>query len=565
MFAVVALLPLGGGVASAHAVLESTDPASGAVLAQSPRRVLLQFSEEVTLLPNGVQVYDPELDEVDRGSTGHLTGEPNVVGVRLKPDLPAGTYTVTYRVISADSHPVSGGFRFSVGHPSAAGAPAPAVSSGGGAGAGLMAAARWVGYAGAVLAVGAALVLLWLWPAGRSDRRARSLTWSGFMLLTLGAAGQFLIQGPYATGADLTEFANPALLSETISTRFGQAMLVRMGLLVLLAGWLSDVFDRGSVSSRRGAGASGAVLGIGVLLTMSLSGHAATADRVALSVAADLTHLIAMVLWLGGLALLTVCLLSRQRSAELAAALPGFSRLAMGCVTALVITGGYQAWRDVRYLPAFADTSFGLLLVAKMVVFLLLVALGDLARRWVARHYRPSSRAGAFGPALTAHAAGPEPAPVATSQGEPTTGAVRALRRGLSAETLIGTVVLALTAVLVGTRPAAEAYTPTYSTQVAAPGQRLQVSADPAHVGPTTLRVRLHQSRGQPAAVANVTASLTLPAQHIGPLPVTFHTGPHGATAKTQFPAAGDWLLNISVQTSPTQATTYQIRIPVIE
>jgi copper transport protein len=554
----------GTGLASAHAALESTTPTEGAVLARPPGRVLLRFGEAVRLPPSAVEVYDHDLREVDRGRPGHLTGRGDVVGVRLAPHLPAGTYTVTYRVISADSHPVSGGFRFSVGHPSAAAPAAQArTSHSGGSGAALMATARWAGYAGAMLGLGSLAVLLVWWPSGRRDRRARTLIWAGWGLLVVGGLGQLLVEGPYTAGKPVSALLEPSLLAGTISLRFGQVLLARLGLLVLLAGWLAVVLHRGG-RLRRPLAAGGLPMGLGVLLSFSLAGHAATGDLVALSVASDLAHLVAMSLWLGGLALLASCLLARRRAGDLAAVLPGFSRLATVCLAALVITGGYQTWRDVRYLPAFIHTTYGVLLMAKIGVVLCLAALGALAHRWVARYYRP--RTGLFSPALTAYARGAHPGPASSKRPTPTptATAVRGLRRGLAAETLVAAVVLALTAVLTGTAQAAEAYSPTYRTEVATAGRQLHVTAEPAHVGPATLTVALRDAGGTAVPVEKVTGSLTLPAEHVGPLPVSFHTHRAGASARTDFPTAGSWLLDISVQTSPTSAVTYRIRIPVV-
>lgn len=549
------------GVASAHAVLEHTTPSDGAVVPQAPARVVLRFGEAVTVPAGGVRVYDRQLHQVQQGRTGHPNGDDHRVGVRLAAKLPAGTYTVTWRAISADSHPVSGGFRFSIRHPSTAAKPSSTDVNSGGVGAGLLATARWAGYAGAALALGAVLVLLWFWPAGRGDRRARWLGWCGFAALALGSLAQLLLQGPYAAGMSLSRMADPALLGQTAATRFGQLLLLRLGLLILLAGWLADVFDPHSRSPRRVAACTGAVLGLAVLATMSAGGHAATGTLVAASVASDLAHLVAMTVWLGGLMLLSVCLLPRSRAGPLAAVLPMFSRLAMGCVAALVATGTYQTWRNVRYLPAFWNTTYGLLLVAKLAGVVGLLVLGELARRWVTRRYRAPA---ATSPGVLADAGGPGPARPATG-GAPSTssGGVRELRRGLAIELLTGAVVLALSAVLAGTAQAKQTYTPTFHTRVTTEAQRLTVIADPARKGPATVRVRLRTKAGAPVELAQVHGSLALPQRRVGPLPIRFHTGHTGATARTRFPTGGEWLLNLAVQTGPTAATTYQVHIPV--
>lgn len=101
--------------ASAHAVLVSSSPAAGTVLPNAPAEVVLTFSESVRKVPGKIRVLGPDGSRVDRG-------EPRFSGptVTISVDKAAtrGTFLVSYRVISADSHPVANGFTYSVGAPS---------------------------------------------------------------------------------------------------------------------------------------------------------------------------------------------------------------------------------------------------------------------------------------------------------------------------------------------------------------------------------------------------------------------------------------------------------------
>ncbi len=97
------------GVAAAHAVLVSTDPADGAELSRGPERVSATFNEQLQTSFAAMTVVGPD---------GHLwsTGPAQVHGavasVAVRPLGPAGTYTVNYRVTSADGHVVSGSWPF---------------------------------------------------------------------------------------------------------------------------------------------------------------------------------------------------------------------------------------------------------------------------------------------------------------------------------------------------------------------------------------------------------------------------------------------------------------------
>jgi copper transport protein len=76
-------LVLVGGPASAHAVLEQSDPAPDAVLQQVPAQVVLRFDEAVTLLPTSVQVTGPDGSRVDTGAADHAGGDATTAAVPL--------------------------------------------------------------------------------------------------------------------------------------------------------------------------------------------------------------------------------------------------------------------------------------------------------------------------------------------------------------------------------------------------------------------------------------------------------------------------------------------------
>ena len=100
----------------AHAQLLGTSPASGATVQVQPKEVIFEFNQDVGGTLGAVRVYDAQGDEVDDLNVSHPDGNEHWMGVGLKPHLPDGTYTGTYRVISADTHIVYGGLVFNIGH-----------------------------------------------------------------------------------------------------------------------------------------------------------------------------------------------------------------------------------------------------------------------------------------------------------------------------------------------------------------------------------------------------------------------------------------------------------------
>lgn len=117
---VFGLLLGGAGPASAHAALTGSDPQDGAVVATAPKEVTLTFSEQVALGDDSIRILDPDGKRADTGAAPRdlQSGSTVKYGVSLHAGLPDGTYTVAWQAVSADSHPVSGAFTFSVGAPS---------------------------------------------------------------------------------------------------------------------------------------------------------------------------------------------------------------------------------------------------------------------------------------------------------------------------------------------------------------------------------------------------------------------------------------------------------------
>jgi methionine-rich copper-binding protein CopC len=162
----VALLLACAPAAGAHALLEGTSPQRSASLDRAPGQVVLRFSESVEVAFGAVRVYDARGGQVQQGDPFHPGGDPRAIAVRLRSGLADDGYTATYRVISADSHPVSGGFVFGVGK-----AAAPAATVGdllAGAKAGpvtsvAFSVVRALQFGAIALAVGALILLLAVW------------------------------------------------------------------------------------------------------------------------------------------------------------------------------------------------------------------------------------------------------------------------------------------------------------------------------------------------------------------------------------------------------------------
>lgn len=131
--ALLLLATLTAPAASAHAARVATDPANGAALAAGPQRVSATFNERLQTTFAAMTVVGPD---ANLWSSGDAAVQGAVVSVALRPLGPAGTYTINYRVTSADGHVVSGSWSFTLTTPGT-GTPGPPAAGTAGPGGGV--------------------------------------------------------------------------------------------------------------------------------------------------------------------------------------------------------------------------------------------------------------------------------------------------------------------------------------------------------------------------------------------------------------------------------------------
>ncbi|MFB7374896.1 copper resistance CopC/CopD family protein [Streptomyces sp. NPDC056222] len=568
------LLLAGAGTASAHAKVSSTSPAGGAVVGAAPAEVTIDFSEGMALGEGAVRVFAPDGRRVDTGPVERVRGADDTARVRLRAGLGEGTYTVSWKAVSADSHPISGAFAFSVGKASATQVVLPDRKPGSGSAAVLYDIARFFELAAYALAIGTAAFVLVCLPGSTPLGPLKALLICAGSVLLAAALVQLLLRAPYESGDGVRMALSPSALKMTVGTDPGQALILRM-LLTLAAGALWGILSR----LRRGAlrmtyrpvclGVA-ALVAVGMATTWALTGHAASGPQSPAAVVVSVVHSVAMAVWLGGLAALATTLL-RAKSANRShsAAVGRFSRMAFAAVAGLVLTGAYQSWRQIGSLNALVSTSFGQLLLLKLCGVLAMLGAAGMARSYSARVR------GAAGEGHGLVGAAPQQDGVAAP--------LTALRRSTALEVGAAVVVLVLTTALTGTEPgrtaagdaatvAAASATPAgtafaeipFDTGSGGGRGKVLLTIDPGLSGVNTVTAVVYGPDGALAVVPEIRVSLTLPAKDLGPLDVEMtDVGGYWASKDFPLPLPGAWRASVTVRTSDidqaTTATTVRI------
>ncbi|MER5438326.1 copper resistance protein CopC [Streptomyces sp. NPDC002790] len=615
--AVTGALLAGAAPASAHAALTGSDPKQGAVVDAAPKKVSLTFSESVAISDGAVRVLDPAGKRVDDGKVAHPGGTTYAVG--LHSGLPDGTFTVTYQVVSADSHPVAGAYTFSIGAPSKTSAVVADQNAGGGVVGGIYGVARYVSYAGFALLVGGAAFVLGCWRRGAGSKPVQRVVVGAWTALTAATMAMLLMRGSYTGSGKLGDIFDMSLLGQVLQTKTGAALTSRLLLLAAAALFIAVLFGayakkneetaQGSADGEDtgakerndltfGLSVGGTVVAAGLAATWAMAEHASTGIQAGLAMPVDVLHLLAVATWFGGLTTLLVALY-RVPTIE-GSVVRRFSRVAFCSVLVLVATGLYQSWRQVGSWSALTGTAYGQLLMVKVGLVAVLVGVAWISRKWTARLTETATAAPAAGQAsevseekepvsvtVGGKAASPERAAQLARQRAAMASArekrVRdadphrfGLRRSVLVEAGIAVVLLAVTTVLTSTEPGRteeEAKSATSATQAQTGPLSLKIpfdtggadgkgtallEMDPGRTGNNEMHLYIERPNGKAFDVPEVKLALTQEARKIGPLPVVpdhIATG-HWTASGVQIPAAGDWKVALTVRTSDIDQIT---------
>ncbi|MEW6155143.1 MAG: copper resistance protein CopC [Actinomycetota bacterium] len=540
-----------------HAVLLRTEPAPQTTVDTAPAAVRLNFSEPVEVTFGAVRVFDVDGNRVDSGAISRSDGNRQVV---VPADFTEGTYTVTWRVTSADGHPVRGGFGFFVVRPSTISAVAVPVDTGPPAvvtlGYGV---ARFLWFSAIMAIVGLVAARRWVWtpavtdaglgasPAAdgfrRTFRRAVPASWA---VLVVSGGAVLVFQAATVSGLSLAESARPVVLSDLLGTSFGRLWRVQMALALLMGLPVAALVARRRLlgAPPRAWIAVGAVVAAGLCGATALNGHARTFAAPAVVVPSLALHLLAAGVWAGGLGALAVLgssawrrLPAPDRPALLALLVRRFGRLAAASAGVVAVTGTVVAAGGFGAVSDLWEVTFGRLVAAKVALLAVALALAA-GHRW-----RTTSQLAQ--PAT----AGP---------------AVSSFERTSRAEVLVlaGAVALAATLVaLVPGRSLALAARGPVNQENRAGDYVVHLYIDPTRLGENEVHVTFVTDRGLAAAeVANLEVTLTTPdgsSQALEPRLIS----PGHFVADTDFAAPGLYGLDVSTPSVEGLSTTFDFRL----
>jgi copper transport protein len=238
-----------------------------------------------------------------------------------------------------------------------------------------------------------------------------------------------------------------------------------------------------------------------------------------------------MATWIGALALLVIAVLPRQEPDELSAVLPVVSVVNLSAVVVMAGTGTYSAWHGIGAWDAVFTTTYGRLVALKVLLFLGIVAVANLARRTVRKRW---------------------------------VNGTELVRRSVLVELVLALCVFAATAVLVSEPRGREALASAHAKARSGSaelgnGRSVTVTVDPGVHGTVTASVELSEG----PTPLSVTGTASLESKQLGPIPLGLTangTNIYGASG-IALPSAGRWDFQLVVTTSKFDATTVDVTV----
>jgi copper transport protein len=409
------LVPVSTPASLAHEALRRSVPANGAALAAPPTELRLTFRAPVAIERMSVELHLAGGRKFDLGPLRGVPDSSALVIADVREPLDSGAYVVTWRATSADGHPVTGTFKFTVVAKlpvdSATEMPASPAANGCAVGSGAQApcdtgvvasddtnafsvestpyvVVRWLAFTSIVLLVGAVIFdATVLGPMDRDVRFASVVAHARDSLRTIALVAAL---GTITTVALKAWAQREALRANAASGEmvdWGSVFAVptwTTGQVLQLAGGIVAIVAL-IVARRRALWHPVMWLALVAAVAPAFGGHAIASSNPALGVTVDIAHVFAAAAWVGGATAIGLAALpaaARAAAGERADAaltfLGSFSRVALLSAGLLVVTGSIAAWMNLGSIDALTSTRYGLVLLVKVGLVVGMALLGAL-------------------------------------------------------------------------------------------------------------------------------------------------------------------------------------------
>ncbi|MBC2122703.1 copper resistance CopC/CopD family protein [Listeria marthii] len=360
---------------SAHAYLENSNPADQSHIKTAPEKVTLVFNEEIEADFPLIEVKNSSGKRVETGKTAVSKKNNHMVEASLPADLKADVYSVSWRVVSADGHAVTGLISFKLGDTKATFQATEVPSNS--ADLSISSVQKAILYIGFSLFIGMLLFGLGLYPrkeplTEKISARLKKVTWTALLFLGVAFLMQLFVQTSITTGVAISESFQPSQLAAFLTTKTGYIWISEFVVWFVLTIFVIIMFRKSKQSSWFALLTETALIGY-LIFAKAQNGHAAASADKIVSITADMLHMIAASVWVGGILVLLFVLPRTGKAREIWSR---FAIVAIIAVASILVSGLLMAVMNIGQMANLFTTNYGKMLLFKIGLFLLMALLG---------------------------------------------------------------------------------------------------------------------------------------------------------------------------------------------
>lgn len=453
---------------SAHAYIIKSSPVENENLSKPPDHISIQFSESVQSGFHSLVVMDSSGKQVPLKNEDINVKNHSILEAQIKEDMPDGTYSIQWKVVSADGHPVQGVIPFSIGKDQEQSSVLKAETTGYVPKADMIV-LRWLLYISFALYIGIIVFNLFIYKRKQEEAnmtihsKSVKLIWLAWLGMFISLTLNLPLQTTINAGVTWGEAFKPDLLTETVNqTTLGSIWLIQMVCIIGLFITTYFATQSRSVSSFKDWVIS-LLFFIGLLISKSLTSHAAGSTHEIMAVFMDFLHLLAASIWLGTLFSL-IFLLPRGQKTKYWQSIHRFSFWAMMSVAIILLTGIYGSFEYISTFSSLFNSNYGKVLIGKVLLFLIMLVLG------IFHYYKGEKRAN------------------------------KRITRTIGFEFGVGLLVIILAAILTNLPTAISVPTPFNQTKILENGNKVILQISPNVEGINSFKVALKNEEGAPVS-----------------------------------------------------------------
>jgi copper transport protein len=578
----------------AHPIITDSNPKQFQSLENPPDRVTVYFSEPIVLPYSQISVIDSEGNRADEGNPENYNGDTSTISVPLKTGIGEGTFTINTKVLSAvDGHVVDGSVVYSIGGGEADFSQIKSKSKD------IFdllsidnSLSRIPGYVGQIVIVGASFIFLWIQKPLSKYEWIKSLLQPNLYLIRrdlikLIIIGNILVLFSIIATVLIQASAIGGSVWDVLTTEFGKIILIRLGLALILLGFLLFCYKKFKISKKEKDKVVYFIaimcLGLSLLFTNSMISHSAALKSFG-PILIDYFHGIAASFWIGGLIFLTFIFVSKIfliKDEELKAkiismVIPRFSVIIIPVLGSISITGPILLWSIESNLSTTIASLYGKILIVKLILAAIMIILGGYHQFITEKRIST----------LSIKQIGEKGHTKQTLANQP--NFLKRFIWTLRIETLVGLCLLFVVSLMTnmvlpsGELPSSNITNSSqtvnlanqvqnnndiYSTVVYSENQKIEINLNPGRLGENKIFVEFSDYNNNPTAnIINATIKLSQIERGIGPILIDMQKISNGRfNAVVPFSALGLWNVEIQGKTiqpnTPNTIATFEINI----